>query len=64
MIFRLIKVLKNFGVVFVFIDIDMEVRVGEVVVFVGDNGVGKLMFVKIFVGVYLLLFGIVEFCGK
>lgn len=51
------NIIKCFGGVIVLVNVDLDVYVGEVLVIVGDNGVGKLMLIKILIGVYQLIDG-------
>lgn len=44
-------------------DVEIEVRRGELLVIIGLNGVGKLIFFKFFVGI-LKLIGKVELDGR
>jgi ABC-type sugar transport system ATPase subunit len=49
---RLEKVGKNFGPVQALVDIDMEIRSGEVMALVGDNGAGKSTLIKTIAGIW------------
>lgn len=55
---------KYFGGVQALIDVDMEVRRGEVTVLVGDNGAGKSTFLKVISGVNIPEEGEIHFNGK
>ena len=44
---------KSFGAVAALTDVSLEVRAGEVMALVGDNGAGKSTFVKVLAGVHL-----------
>lgn len=52
-IFEMVYIIKEFLGVKVLDDVIFRVKKGEIYVFVGENGVGKLMFMKILSGVYL-----------
>lgn len=56
-------IVKSFGCVYVFCGVDFMVNCVEVVVLIGDNGVGKSMFVKMLFGVYVLDVGEIVFEG-
>ena len=43
---------KRFGAVQALINVDFEVRAGEVVGLVGDNGAGKSTLIKCIAGIY------------
>lgn len=56
--------LKFFGLNEVLKGIEFEVYVGVFVVFCGENGVGKLILIKLLMGFYYLMLGYVEFVGE
>lgn len=49
---RLRGISKSFGAVRALVDVDLDVRPGEVVALVGDNGAGKSTLVKVLAGVH------------
>jgi ABC-type sugar transport system ATPase subunit len=49
---RLEKVSKNFGPVQALVDVDFDVRAGEVTALVGDNGAGKSVLIKCIAGIH------------
>jgi D-xylose transport system ATP-binding protein len=55
---------KNFGSVEALVDVDFEVRSGEVMALVGDNGAGKSTLIKCIAGIYPLDDGEVYFDGE
>src|SRR5688500_7560251 len=55
---------KNFGSVQALLDVDFEVRPGEVMALVGDNGAGKSTLIKCIAGIYSLDEGDVFFDGE
>jgi D-xylose transport system ATP-binding protein len=55
---------KSFGSVEALIDVDFEVRAGEVMALVGDNGAGKSTLIKCIAGIYALDEGDVYFEGE
>jgi D-xylose transport system ATP-binding protein len=55
---------KAFGFVQALIDVDFEVRSGEVMALVGDNGAGKSTLIKCLAGIYSIDRGEVYFEGK
>jgi len=55
---------KSFGPVEALIDVDFEVRAGEVMALVGDNGAGKSTLIKCIAGTYSLDAGEIWFDGK
>jgi len=55
---------KSFGQVNALIDVDFEVRSGEVMALVGDNGAGKSTLIKCIAGTYSLDSGEVYFDGQ
>jgi D-xylose transport system ATP-binding protein len=55
---------KSFGPVQALIDVDFEVRAGEVMALVGDNGAGKSTLIKCIAGTYTMDAGEVWFDGK
>lgn len=48
----------------VLMDISFDCYVGQVYVLMGENGVGKLIFLKIFSGNYVLIMGFVVINGQ
>jgi D-xylose transport system ATP-binding protein len=58
------SVSKSFGPVQALVDVDFEVRAGEVMALVGDNGAGKSTLIKCIAGTYSLDAGDVLFEGK
>jgi D-xylose transport system ATP-binding protein len=58
------SVSKSFGQVNALIDVDFEVRSGEVMALVGDNGAGKSTLIKCIAGTYSLDSGEVYFDGE
>jgi D-xylose transport system ATP-binding protein len=57
-------IFKSFGSVEALVDVDFEVRSGEVMALVGDNGAGKSTLVKCIVGIYSIDQGEVFFDGE
>jgi D-xylose transport system ATP-binding protein len=55
---------KSFGAVNALIDVDFEVRSGEVMAIVGDNGAGKSTLIKCIAGTYSIDSGEVYFDGE
>jgi D-xylose transport system ATP-binding protein len=55
---------KSFGSVNALIDVDFEVRSGEVMALVGDNGAGKSTLIKCIAGTYSIDSGDVYFDGE
>jgi D-xylose transport system ATP-binding protein len=55
---------KSFGSVQALVDVDFEVRAGEVMALVGDNGAGKSTLIKCIAGIYPLDKGDVFFDGE
>jgi D-xylose transport system ATP-binding protein len=55
---------KSFGPVRALVDVDFEVRPGEVMALVGDNGAGKSTLIKCITGIYAFDSGEVFFDGK
>jgi D-xylose transport system ATP-binding protein len=55
---------KSFGSVQALVDVDFEVRAGEVMALVGDNGAGKSTLIKCIAGIYPLDGGEVFFDGE
>jgi D-xylose transport system ATP-binding protein len=55
---------KSFGQVDALVDVDFEVRSGEVMALVGDNGAGKSTLIKCIAGTYSLDSGEVYFDGE
>jgi D-xylose transport system ATP-binding protein len=58
------SVSKSFGSVEALVDVDFEVRSGEVMALVGDNGAGKSTLIKCIAGIYPLDDGEVWFDGE
>lgn len=58
------NIIKYFGNVIVFNGVIFDVCFGECYCLFGDNGVGKLIFIKMMLGVYKLISGIIIFEGK
>src|SRR5947208_12417023 len=57
-------VTKSFGSVQALIDVDFEVRAGEVMALVGDNGAGKSTLIKCVAGIHPMDEGEVIFDGQ
>jgi D-xylose transport system ATP-binding protein len=57
-------VCKRFGIVDVIVDIELEIRAGEVVALLGDNGAGKSTLVKAISGVAPADKGVIEWEGR
>jgi D-xylose transport system ATP-binding protein len=55
---------KNFGSVEALVEVDFEVRSGEVMALVGDNGAGKSTLIKCIAGIYPLDDGEIYFDGE
>jgi len=55
---------KSFGSVDALVDVDFEVRAGEVMALVGDNGAGKSTLIKCVAGIYPLDSGEIRFDGQ
>jgi D-xylose transport system ATP-binding protein len=55
---------KSFGSVNALIDVDFDVRAGEVMALVGDNGAGKSTLIKCIAGIYSIDEGEVYFDGE
>ena len=55
---------KRFGPVTVLQDVDLDIRIGEVLVLAGENGAGKSTLIKILGGVYTDYEGTVEIAGR
>jgi ABC-type sugar transport system ATPase subunit len=49
---RLQHVSKNFGAVQALVDVDFDVRAGEVTALIGDNGAGKSVLIKCIAGIH------------
>jgi len=49
---RLRRVSKNFGPVQALVDVDFDIRAGEVTALVGDNGAGKSVLIKCIAGIH------------
>jgi D-xylose transport system ATP-binding protein len=58
------EVSKNFGSVHALIDVDFEVRAGEVMALVGDNGAGKSTLIKCVAGIHAADGGEIIFDGE
>jgi len=58
------KASKSFGAVQALIEVDFEVRPGEVMALVGDNGAGKSTLIKGIAGIYAFDKGEIYFEGK
>ncbi|WP_433468118.1 ATP-binding cassette domain-containing protein [Spirillospora sp. CA-142024] len=63
-VLRLTGLNKSFGAVHVLHDVDLTVRLGEVVALVGDNGAGKSTLIKCIAGIHPIDSGQIEFDGK
>lgn len=63
-ILKLSNIVKEFFGVRVLDNVNFELFYGEVYVLLGENGVGKLIMIKILIGVYLKIFGKFIFEGK
>ena len=63
-ILRLEDVSKSFGSVQALVDVDFEVREGEVMALVGDNGAGKSTLIKSIAGIHQFDSGTVYFDGR
>jgi D-xylose transport system ATP-binding protein len=61
---QLTGVHKSFGSVHALIDVDFEVRAGEVMALVGDNGAGKSTLIKCIAGIHPMDSGELLFDGK
>lgn len=55
---------KQFGGVTALADVDMEIRRGEVLALLGDNGAGKSTFVKVLAGAHRPTAGTLEIAGR
>jgi simple sugar transport system ATP-binding protein len=55
---------KSFGAIDVLHDINLEVRVGEVLCLLGDNGAGKSTLIRILSGVHQPTSGVIEMDGQ
>jgi D-xylose transport system ATP-binding protein len=55
---------KRYGAVEVLMDIDLEIRAGQVVALLGDNGAGKSTLVKVISGVSPADRGVIEWEGR
>jgi ribose transport system ATP-binding protein len=55
---------KEFSSVRVLDDISIEIRKGEILGIIGENGAGKSTFIKILSGIYTATHGSIEFDGK
>lgn len=64
MIFWCIGIECWFGGVVVVMGVDFEVKLGEIFGLVGLNGSGKMMFINVIIGFYLLNEGVVWLLGK
>jgi len=61
---EMVDIIKWFGVFEVFKGVNFCIWLGEVIGFVGDNGVGKFMLMKMFVGVVIFDFGCIFIDGE
>jgi len=61
---RTAGITKEFASVRVLDDISVEIRQGEILGLIGENGAGKSTFVKILSGIYTPTRGSIEFAGK
>jgi ribose transport system ATP-binding protein len=61
---RTAGITKEFSSVRVLNDISVEIRKGEILGIIGENGAGKSTFIKILSGIYTPTKGTVEFGGK
>src|SRR5579863_8423541 len=55
---------KSFGSVHALVDVDFEVRAGEVMALVGDKGAGKSTLIKCVAGTHAADYGEIFFDGK
>jgi D-xylose transport system ATP-binding protein len=55
---------KSFGSVQALVDVDFDVRAGEVMALVGDNGAGKSTLIKCIVGINTIDRGEIRFSGR
>lgn len=53
-----------YDVFYVLKNVNVEIKKGEMIGFVGENGFGKFMMLKIIIGVLILIFGMMEIEGK
>lgn len=63
-IIYMVDIEKYFGNIIVLVGVSFDVWFGECYCLFGDNGVGKLIFIKIMLGVYSLIKGEIFFEGK
>jgi D-xylose transport system ATP-binding protein len=63
-ILELRDISKSFGSVQALTDVDLEVRLGEIMALVGDNGAGKSTLIKIIAGIHAADSGEILFEGK
>jgi simple sugar transport system ATP-binding protein len=63
-ILKLTNVSKSFGPIDVLHDVSLEVRAGQVLCLLGDNGAGKSTVIRILSGVHKPTSGVVEMDGK
>ncbi len=61
---RTVGITKEFSSVRVLADISVEIRSGEILGLVGENGAGKSTFMKILSGIYQPTAGSIEFAGQ
>jgi ribose transport system ATP-binding protein len=61
---RTAGITKEFSSVRVLSDISVEIRKGEILGIIGENGAGKSTFIKILSGIYTPTKGAIEFDGK
>lgn len=64
LIFKVINFVKCYGKVVVMDYCDFDLMLGEILVVIGDNGVGKLILIKVLFGVVIFDEGEVFFEGK
>lgn len=64
LVLEMCYIVKVFGKFYVLKGVDLMVWFGEIYVLMGENGVGKSMLMKIFVGVYIVISGEILIDGK
>lgn len=52
-----------YGESYIFWDVDFSVKFGEMVCLIGCNGVGKIILLKLLIGLLCFCFGIMVFDG-